>query len=1100
MPRRLSHRLGVAALATAATLAAISLSASLGTPAAAATLAPNDYCLDQCGDILPPGENGNATLTDILAHQSLGTRPAHSADQLDRYANLVYSYAGLTEDQIDAFFNDSSFGVPAGQVERTERPRSDVTILRDKATGVPHITGTTRSGTMFGAGYAGAEDRLFLMDLLRRVGRGQLTSWAGGAPGNRALEQSVWRNSPYTEADLQAQVDQLRTQGTRGAQLFDDVQNYVGGINAYISFCMANRNCPGEYVLTGHLDAVTNAGGPEPFRMTDLIAVAGVVGGLFGGGGGAEIQSALVRIAARARYGVTEGDRVWTAFREQNDPETVLTLHDGQSFPYGAGDPDAASVAMPDAGTTSPQQLVFDPTGSATTTATTASTTTATSASTTTATTASTTTASTTTGSGTASSAGVLPGLDFGAAHRGMSNAVVISGRYSASGHPIAVFGPQTGYFSPQLLMLEELQGPGISARGVAFAGLNMYVLIGRGQDYAWSATSAEQDITDTFAVPLCTVDGSAPTVNSDHYLYHGQCLAMEVLERRNSWSPNTADPTPSGSYRLVALRTRYGLVSWRGLVGGQPVAFTHLRSTYRHEADSAVGFQMYDDPAVMSSASGFLDAASHVGYAFNWFYVNSADAAYANSGNNPVRAAGTNPNLPIEAEAANEWQGWNADLNTATYLPASQHPNSVNQDYYVSWNNKQAKDYGAADGNFSFGSVHRGDLLDAQVRAAIAAGTKFDRAGVLRLVEDAAVADLRGRKVLDKLLRVVNSQPVSDPALAAVVSQLQVWQQAGARRLETAPGSRVYRYADAIRIMDAWWPRLVAGEFKTGLGPDLYQALVNAMQINESPSGGQQGDVSNLPQSTNSAQSHKGSSFQFGWWGYVDKDLRSVLGDAVQGGLGRTYCGDGSLSGCRQVLLSTLQAAAAEASTSVYPGDGSCAAGDQWCADSIVHSALGGITDPIVAWQNRPTYQQVVSFPAHRGDNIANLALGKPAAASSTQLFTSLVPGNAVDGNPTTRWGSAFSDNQWIRVDLGAAQPVARVILRWEAAYGRSYRIEVSGDGVSWRTVFATTTGNGGTDNDTFAVTSARYVRMFGLTRATSYGFSLWEMEVYGR
>src|SRR6266508_4337639 len=243
-----------AAVVTAVTVASLSLTASLATPAAAATLA------------------------DILAHQTLGTRPAHSGDQLGRYANLVYNYAGLTDAQIGAFFNDSSFGVLTGQVERIDRPRSDVTIVRDRATGVPHITGTTRAGTMYGAGYAGAQDRLWVMDLLRRVGRGQLSSYAGGSPGNRALEQSVWRNSPYTEADLQAQVDRLRQQGSRGAQLFEDVQNYVAGINAYIAACMAARNCPGEYVLTGHLDAVTNAGGPEPFKQTDLIAVGGVIG------------------------------------------------------------------------------------------------------------------------------------------------------------------------------------------------------------------------------------------------------------------------------------------------------------------------------------------------------------------------------------------------------------------------------------------------------------------------------------------------------------------------------------------------------------------------------------------------------------------------------------------------------------------------------------------------------------------------------------------------------------------------------------------------------------------------------------------------------
>src|SRR5262249_19764456 len=162
-----------------------------------------------------------------------------------------------------------------------------------------HITGTTRTGTMFGAGYAGAEDRLFLMDLMRHVGRGDLTSFAGGAEGNRELEQSVWRNSPYTEADLKAQVDQLKNEGSRRATLFSDVENYVSGVNAYIAHCMSKRNCPGEYVLTGHLDAVTNAGGPVNFTTTDLIAIAGVVGGLFGGVGGSEVLSALVRIAAR---------------------------------------------------------------------------------------------------------------------------------------------------------------------------------------------------------------------------------------------------------------------------------------------------------------------------------------------------------------------------------------------------------------------------------------------------------------------------------------------------------------------------------------------------------------------------------------------------------------------------------------------------------------------------------------------------------------------------------------------------------------------------------------------------------------------------------
>jgi len=162
------------------------------------------------------------------------------------------------------------------------------------------------------------------------------------------------------------------------------------------------------------------------------------------------------------------------------------------------------------------------------------------------------------------------------------------------------------------------------------------------------------------------------------------------------------------------------------------------------------------------------------------------------------------------------------------------------------------------------------------------------------------------------------------------------------------------------------------------------------------------------------------------------------------------------------------------------------------------VQSALGGITHPPISWQNRPTYQQVVSFPAHRGTNIGNLAHGKTATASSVQFLTSLTPNKAVDANDSTRWGSSYNDSNWIKVDMGAPTQMRRVILHWEAAFGRAYRIEVSNDNSSWTTVFATSAGDGGTDNVTFPAVTARYVRMMGVTRGTSYGYSLWEFEVF--
>ncbi|WP_329112360.1 discoidin domain-containing protein [Streptomyces sp. NBC_01353] len=124
-------------------------------------------------------------------------------------------------------------------------------------------------------------------------------------------------------------------------------------------------------------------------------------------------------------------------------------------------------------------------------------------------------------------------------------------------------------------------------------------------------------------------------------------------------------------------------------------------------------------------------------------------------------------------------------------------------------------------------------------------------------------------------------------------------------------------------------------------------------------------------------------------------------------------------------------------------------------------------------------------------------LSQGKPVTASSQENGGTAAAG-AVDGDLGTRWSSAFSDPQWLQVDLGAPAALERVELRWEAAYATAYRIEISVDGTTWSTAHSTTTGAGGTE--TVAVSgTARYVRMQGVTRATGYGYSLWEFQVYG-
>ncbi|MEV7111066.1 discoidin domain-containing protein [Streptomyces anulatus] len=119
-------------------------------------------------------------------------------------------------------------------------------------------------------------------------------------------------------------------------------------------------------------------------------------------------------------------------------------------------------------------------------------------------------------------------------------------------------------------------------------------------------------------------------------------------------------------------------------------------------------------------------------------------------------------------------------------------------------------------------------------------------------------------------------------------------------------------------------------------------------------------------------------------------------------------------------------------------------------------------------------------------------------AVTASSQENGGTAAGNAVDGDGGTRWSSAFSDPQWIRVDLGSPAVLSRVELAWEAAHAKSYRIELSADGNTWTTAYSTTTSAGG--NETLTISGeARYVRLTGTERATGYGYSLWEFKVFG-
>jgi microsomal dipeptidase-like Zn-dependent dipeptidase len=180
------------------------------------------------------------------------------------------------------------------------------------------------------------------------------------------------------------------------------------------------------------------------------------------------------------------------------------------------------------------------------------------------------------------------------------------------------------------------------------------------------------------------------------------------------------------------------------------------------------------------------------------------------------------------------------------------------------------------------------------------------------------------------------------------------------------------------------------------------------------------------------------------------------------------------------------------------YNTDGAAHAGmiPDWIEDirrvggqDVVGDLLRGAESYLGTWGGAEKHQAGV-----------NLAKGAAATASSEEWnpVTNYAAGRAVDGDPATRWAADWSDDQWLRIDLGATSLVGRVTLDWERAYGKSYRIELSADGQNWRTAWSTTTGDGGLDTARFTGTPARYVRVQGVERGTEWGYSLHEVGVH--
>ncbi|KAA0272880.1 MAG: hypothetical protein EDQ89_06610 [Acidobacteria bacterium] len=496
-----------------------------------------------------------------------------------------------------------------------------------------------------------------------------------------------------------------------------------------------------------------------------------------------------------------------------------------------------------------------------------------------------------------------VPASDAGLApaRRQASNWLLSSRQRSATGNTLGVMGPQLGYYYPEIVQQIHLEGPGIKAQGAAVPGLAMYLLIGRTKDYAWSLTSAGHDVRDAFAEKLCEPDGATPTRESDHYVYKGKCRPLE------SFTAGELNGTP-----LTYDRSVHGSVYATATIDGKPYALALQRSTFgRDGLNLAALHDMTGGRA--KTPQRFYKTANQFGFTFNWAYTSRDKTAYFSSGRLPERARGLDRRLPTLGTGKYEWRG---------FLSRNEHPHAVGgpDGLLLNWNNQSAPGFMHGDDE-PYGSEQRVELFDQWPRRP----RITDNVGIMNR---AATEDVRAPtwEVVSRML----AGPAPNARAQQVVDLLDDWVGRDAPRLDVN-GDGTYDEAGPTIMNDVWVP-IAEAVMEPRFG-DLLDELNDVRGL-----GGASGQS------------------------YVDKDLRTQLGERVKGRFHLRYCGAGDIDACRASLWAAIDASAAELAADFGSDDPA-----SWRGPASTTGFVPGILPNRFPTTNRPTYQQVLELRHRR-------------------------------------------------------------------------------------------------------------------------------------
>jgi acyl-homoserine lactone acylase PvdQ len=598
-----------------------------------------------------------------------------------------------------------------------------------------------------------------------------------------------------------------------------------------------------------------------PFNRNDIYATNALAGQLFGRGGGNEVNSSMLLSGLQQRLGASQGTLLWNDLRERNDPEAPVTV-DGR-FPY---DPAPKQLG--------PGNVILDA-GSFVPTP--------------------------------------EPGVSASSATAQQpphaSNFLMVDAKHSSNGHPLFVAGPQIGYYYPGLTFEVDMHAPGVEARGAAMPGGPGDLLIARGQDFAWSLTSAGSDVIDDYVETLC---GGSDT----KYMYKGKCLDMNFVDAG----------TISGQH-LTYHTTVHGPVIGYATVKGVRVAVSQKRSSFGKDVLWQLPFEDLTMGRV-HNAKQFVKAMQRSPFTFNAAYTDDRDIAMYSTGLFPNRAKGVDGGLPTNGNGSFEWHG---------FAPARLHPQGINakDGTLVNWNNKPGAGFPAADSQFGFGSLFRVQMLDKGLKG----HRKLDLAQVVSAMNAAATTDFRDDFLMPVVAQVMQKVSAPSPRDAQMLQLLLNWRKNGASRLDRNNDGKIDD--PGAPIMDAFGPLLSDAVMDPVLGPQAAQ-LGTLIGKNASTASG----------------------FTGGWTDYIDKDLRTLLGERVKGPFHFHFCGNGNLNACATALWGALDAAG----NTLQAAQGPDPAAWRGSATAERITFAPGLLQTTIRYTNRPSgIQQVLSFSGHR-------------------------------------------------------------------------------------------------------------------------------------